>query len=170
MGRPAGGFTILELMVSTLITAIVFSAVISAYVFLGRSLIRVGNADSLESGARRTLYYFRQDAATATAVTTAGASQVTLSTPNGTVSYTYDSVGQTLTRVNTSGTLALLSGVTTCKFDYYDSSQTATTTPAVVKLVDFVATTTNGTLASGSESHFSFASPRMVLRNKPFLQ
>jgi len=158
---------------SALITAIVFAAVMSAYTFLGRSLIRLGNADSLESGVRRTLYYFGQDAAAATAVTTANASQLVLSLPSGTVKYTYDSVGQTLTRYSPSSSstgLALLSGVTSFTFDYYQSDQTTATVAAQVKLVDLVATSVRGVAAGGAQSHFTFASPRMMLRNKPYLQ
>ena len=101
------GFTLAELMLATFITAFVFLGVLSAYIFLGRSLTRVGNDEMLESRTRLALYYFNQDVSAATAVTTATSTQLILTVVNPqlnpispytvSVNYTYDLNGN-LTR------------------------------------------------------------------------
>src|ERR1035438_10585997 len=55
------GFSLLEVMMVTFISAFVFAGVLSAYIFLGRGLMRQGNEEQLESRSRQALYDFTQD-------------------------------------------------------------------------------------------------------------
>ncbi len=55
------GFTVVELIIGTALSAMVLAAVISSYLFLGRQFTRLMNQQTLESQARRTLLYLAQD-------------------------------------------------------------------------------------------------------------
>lgn len=54
-------FTLVELLVGATLSAAVMAAVLSSYIYLGRSLARLSNQQTLETEARRTLGYFTQD-------------------------------------------------------------------------------------------------------------
>src|SRR5580693_1180412 len=66
--RRKRGFTLLEVMMVTLISAFVFAGVLSAYIFLGRGLARQINEQSLESRTRLALYWLAQDVSSANAI------------------------------------------------------------------------------------------------------
>lgn len=157
-------------MFAVLITFTVFGAVMYAYSFLGRSLIRLGYSGQLESDSRKTLYTFSQDVGAAQAVTTAGSSQLVMTLPSGTVTYTYSSTAATLTRTLGTATTTLLTGVTKLGFDYFDVNANSTSTTSVVKLIDVTFTTAAGVTTSGSLAQYAVASPRVMMRNKAYLQ
>src|ERR1035438_4744404 len=52
------GFSLLEVMMVTFISAFVFAGVLSAYIFLGRGLMRQGNEEQLESRSRQLIAKF----------------------------------------------------------------------------------------------------------------
>src|ERR1035438_3475238 len=105
--RRVRAFTLVEGMMVTFISSFVFAGVLSAYIFLGRGLVRQGNEEQLESRTRVALYDFTQDMSGASAVITATGTVLSVSTwvpqtaPNppvlGTATYTYDPVGGQLT-------------------------------------------------------------------------
>jgi Tfp pilus assembly protein PilW len=191
-----GGFTLFELMLATFISAFVFAGVLSAYIFLGRSLARQGNEAEQESRSRTTLYYLTQEVSSATGitpdtnppVTTSGISQIVLNTFDGitgspeTVTYTYNPSpgGGTLTRSSSTGVgpTSLLVGVVSFTFTYYNSSGSAlalttnltVANPNVVKEVGVSYSTVAGSVLSGAQSHFNVVSPLIVMKNKPYLQ
>ena len=163
-----GGFTLLEILLAAFISAFVFAGVLSAYSFMGRSLIRLGNAQQIEAGSHEALFYFTKDVSSGKAVSTATASSLTLTVPSGTVAYAYGS-GSLTRSVNGGAATTLVKGITSFSFEYYDSNQTATTTASVVKLIDFKLTSGNGAKTSGSLSDYAIASPRVLMRNTPIL-
>ena len=165
-----GGFTLLEILLAAFISAFVFAGVLSAYSFMGRSLIRLGNAQQIEAGSHEALFYFTKDVSAAKSITTATTSDLLMTVPSGTVEYVYNSGTGTLTRSVNSGTATtLVKGITSFSFEYYDASQAATTTAAVVKMADFKLTSGNGVGTSGSLSDYAVASPRVLMRNTPML-
>ena len=65
----------------------VMTAILSSYTFLGRSLARLVNQQSLQSEARRALAYFAQDVRMASGLTDTAnlsATRVSLTLPTGT--------------------------------------------------------------------------------------
>jgi prepilin-type N-terminal cleavage/methylation domain-containing protein len=179
--RARGGFTLVELMVSLSISAVVIGGVLSAYIFLGRNLGRMVNVQHQMMQSRRTLEMFKKDVGQASALTTATAAQVVLTKPvssgTATVTYSYDSAAGKLDRTEvvapaTSGTpLTIVSGLTAFTFSYYNSGGTAVTSSAQsVKSVEFAYTSTNGSANGSTLTTFNSVSPRIVLRNKPILQ
>lgn len=172
---PSGGFTLLEVMMGTLITAFVFAGVLSAYIFLGRALIREGNMESLESRTRTTLYQFNQDVSTSTSVTTTGmtSSTLVLNTTSGTtITYTYSAAQGTLSRQLSTSVVAttMLTGLTSFSFGYYDYYGISTSNPNAVKQINMTYVTSAGSAITGSISNFSVASPRVLLKNRALLQ
>lgn len=80
-------FTLVELLVGATLSAAVMAAVLSSYIYLGRSLARLANQQTLETEARRTLGYFTQDVQSASGLTDTAnlsASRVSLTVPSST--------------------------------------------------------------------------------------
>jgi len=82
--RPAApGFTLIEVMISMSLLAIICTAVISAYLFLGRNLTRLVNVQQQQVQSRRALRVFTQDLSAAIQLTTMTSTQIALSKPAG---------------------------------------------------------------------------------------
>ncbi len=187
-------FTLLEVMMVTLISAFVFAGVLSAYIFLGRGLARQINEQSLESRSRLAQYWFAQDVSTASAIaaqspgsTTTG-DQFTLTNPSSsnTVTYHCDWSGGVgnglLERVSAGTTLVLLRKLSSLSFGYYDMTGNSVTVPTTnssplastpallnVKQVYMTYTTTAGVKSTGSQSNLTVVSPRVMMKNKDLL-
>lgn len=148
------GFTLMEVMVSSLIFGTVSIAVMSAFLFLGTSMTRMSYAQQLEENSRRAFYLFNQDVGKATKVTPDSSAPngklvltlpVTLTTDipahtvTHTVTYEYISASTKVTRTkvdtDTTTTVAtttvadVLKNLTAFDFDYFNNSGTAITVP-----------------------------------------
>jgi prepilin-type N-terminal cleavage/methylation domain-containing protein len=180
--KPAAGFTLLEVMVSTLIFGTVSIAVMGAFVFLGENMTRVMYTQQLQENSRRAFYLFNQDASKATKITTATDSTVILTLPSTTVKYAYDSSAQTVTRSQPSdgsGTVSIvLKNLTSFDFNYFNSAGTAITVPQSasssykpIKSVQFSfisslgGRTATGTAIYRTTTRFQAVSPIVYLRN-----
>jgi type II secretory pathway pseudopilin PulG len=186
-------FTLVEVMMVTFISSFVFAGVLSAYIFLGRGLVRQGNEEQLESRTRVALYDFTQDMSGASAVITATGTVLSVSTwvpqtaPNppvlGTATYTYDPVGGQLTLERTAPPAAvlafpnwptqpappafvLLNNLTSFSFGTYDINGNVTGATALIKQANMAFTSTAGSLVSGAQSHFTAVSPQVIMKNK----
>jgi prepilin-type N-terminal cleavage/methylation domain-containing protein len=176
------GFTLVEVMMVTFISSFVFAGVLSAYIFLGRGLVREGNAEQVESGTRTAFYYFTQDVSSASSITAQSSQpQITLTTAgSGTVTYAYDPVNFTLTRTATVGTSSLTllspskSGLSSLNlsFTYYDvnGNLISTIPSAMIKQVIMAYSATTGSAVSGAQSFYSGSSPLVIMKNKASLQ
>ena len=183
------GFTLVELLIGATLSAAVMAAVLSSYIYLGRSLNRLTNQQTLETEARRTLGYFTQDVETSTGVDSTGnapkvlpdATKVTLNLPSTSavatnyVTYTYDSTAGTLSRTQAGGTQQiLLRNIISLEIGYYDASGNKYTSytnylPGIKQLaLDF--STQTGVAASGTRTLVHrVTSGRILLRNRGFL-
>ena len=178
------GFTLVELLIGSTLAAIVMSAVLSSYVFLGRNLTRTANYQTLEAKGREALTYLRRDFALAQAVktgTTPTATSVTLVLPAGEVTYAYSA--STLTRTANFGanpSLTLLTNdfctCTAFAFQYYTTTggvpldqNTATTyVPLSIKQIQAGFTIqTPSTHSVSTRAIYQAVSSRFLLRNKP---
>jgi Tfp pilus assembly protein PilW len=187
--RPAAAFTLVELLVGMSLALVVMTAVLSSYTFLGRSLFRLLNQQTLQTEARRTLQYFQQDVRMASGISSTPSSSsliLVLPTANNsttTITWVYDSSARTLTRTPASGTaLVLLSNATSSTFAYYDSTGNAFTGATLsarsylpsIKQISLNFTSQTGANSDGSRSpqtaDYQVSSPRVTLRNQAFLQ
>ncbi|HEY1793301.1 MAG TPA: hypothetical protein VGG34_10310 [Opitutaceae bacterium] len=194
-----GGFTLVEIMMVTAISAFVFAGVLSAYTFLGRSLSRQVNEQSLESRTRLALYWLTQDLESASAIkiqspgsgTSGYTMELTLS--GGTIvdyavdwnsSFTTNPPNPPGCLVRSSGgtTLVLLRSLTAITFNYYDINGTAIAAPSTstplstptlvnvdVKQVSVNFTSAAGISAVGNRSSFTVSTPRIIMKSKGFL-
>jgi Tfp pilus assembly protein PilW len=177
-------------MMVTLISSFVFAGVLSAYIFLGRSLGRQVNEQSLESRTRLALFWFTQDVSTASSVTavnpgsTTTGDLLTLSLPSGsTAIYACDwsggvGAGQLTRRIGSTGTpLVLLTNLSRFSFDYYDSAGNPITAPSTtptsqqidIKQITMTYQVTAGVAATGDQSTLTVVSPSVILKNKAVL-
>jgi prepilin-type N-terminal cleavage/methylation domain-containing protein len=169
------GFTLVEIMVATSISAIVFAGILAAYLFVGRNLTRLVNIQHQEVESRRTLRLVTQDVSAAIQLTTATSSQLNLTKPTSggttTVSYSYSSANGTLSRTDSVGTQTLLSGLTDFTITYYNEGGTAVSSNTQsVKAVEVSFTSAAGTANIGTRASYTTVSPRVLLRNKAVLQ
>ncbi|HKM54491.1 MAG TPA: prepilin-type N-terminal cleavage/methylation domain-containing protein [Isosphaeraceae bacterium] len=187
------GFSLLEVMIVTVVSGFVFAAVLSAYIFLGRGLMRQSNEEQLESRCRQALYDFTQDMSAASAVISANATTLTVNTwiPQtvgsapvmGTATYEYVPAEGQLTLTRTAPPAAtpafpnwptppgppafvLLNNVTNFSFGTYDMGGISTGVLGLVKQVNMSFTTTAGSQIGGAQSHVTVVSPQVILKNK----
>lgn len=164
------------------LSAIVFAAIFSAYLFMARKLTRLAFFQQMQVQNRRVLYVVGKDVGEAVQVTSAQPASLSLTLPprapdpNPTfVTYTYDPAAQTFTRVTIAGTggtsTVLLKNLTAFTFTYFDQAG-ATAPPTVfIKEIEFSYATSLGATADiswkSTQSSDSVVSSRMVLRSKP---
>ncbi len=94
--RPATvGFTLVEMMVATLLSGFILAGILTSFTMLGRSGYNAANYSVMEAEARRALESFSEEARMANNLTWNNANSVTLTVVNsaGTyqVTYAYDS-------------------------------------------------------------------------------
>ncbi len=164
------GFTLVEILVATSLSAIVFAGILAAYLFVGRSLTRLVNFQQQEVESRRALRLVSEDVSAAISLSTATTSQLVMtrriSGLPASVTYTYSSGAQTLTRTDSAGARTLLNGLTTFTISYFNKSGTAVTgSPQSVKGVEFSYTSAAGSAASGTRASYTTVSPRILMRN-----
>lgn len=179
------GFTLVEVMVTSAVGAVVMAGVLAAYIFLGRSLARLSSYQALETESRKALAYLTRDLTQAKYVkkgTSPTDSQLTLVLPSGEVTYTYDSGLKTLTRSATFGPITSFKLLqtdacqcTTFKFKYYTGSDGSPTdlvsasayVPYSIKQIQVgYVVESPSTWTPQTRSRFEIASSRYVLRNR----
>lgn len=184
--RGIAGFTLVEMIVSMSLSAIVFAAILSGFTFLGRSLTRLVNTRDQEAKGRRTFYIFKQDINAASQVASGSNASLSLKLPavggaTTSVHYSYDATAGTFTRTDGSSVAVLLTNLKKFDFNYFnaagsplslDPSNPSPSTPSVlgVKEVEMNFTSAVGAETSGVQSSYTSVSPRLVLRNKALLQ
>ena len=169
LSRGRYGFTLVELMIATVLSAIVFGAIFSAYIFMGRNLTRLANFQQQQVQNRRVLYVLSKDVNEATQVTTALPASLAITLPSGGVTYTYDPAAQTLTRQTGPTTTILLSNLTNFAFSYFDQYGASTASAINIKQIALNYSSSVGDRANGTKASDSVASSRIVLRGKPAL-
>ena len=168
----------MELMIVMTLLAVISLGVITAYLFMGRNLERLGMMQPQDVAARRLLHNFTQDVGAANGFTSISSANLTFTVPtagaNTTISYVYTTGNATLTRTDTNGSIAILknidTSVATNGFVYLDESDNVVTKIASLKQISFSFTTKAGNAAVGTQSSYVIVSPRVVIRNKPLLQ
>lgn len=172
--RGAGGFTLVEVMIASLLGGFVLVAVLTAFLFLGRSGANIQNYNDMEAQARRALEMFAEDTRQASAVTWNSADSVTLVVDTNSVTYAFAS-GQ-LTRAVGGGTARpIVTGITSFSFIAYtitgvqitDFSTAAARITAAKDTkqiqISLAASRTSRTVATATNTVLS---ARFILRNK----
>lgn len=165
---------------------------LAAYTYVGRNFARMSNTQRLEALSRRTFTLLSKDVRRATQISSASTTQLVLTLPTKTVTYTYTVPAGTvynrgiltrsaspvvdpedysttlLTNIDTTATSPL-------RFNYFDTSGNATTTTASVKEIElaFSSAYTSDIKTSADnlkKSSYTAVSSRVALSNRSFLQ
>lgn len=179
-GASVAGFTLVEALIGFSLMAVVFTALLSAYVFLGRTLTRLNNTQEQEVRARRAFQQFAQDVGSAVTFTTVSSTRLVFTLQSATdttdtADYTYTAGANatgTLVRTYTTslGTVTavtLLSSLSAFDFNCYTAIGTDATTGSAVKSAQFSFTSVVGSGAGGTRATYSNVSAKVIARNKP---
>lgn len=113
------GFTMVEVMISAALGSVILVAVISMFLFIGRSGANLANYAEMETQARNGLEYFAQDTRQASDLTWNSASKITLTVNGAPIVYTYDSSAKEFSRTAGGSTNILIDGISTFLLDGY---------------------------------------------------
>jgi len=176
---PRRGFTLVEVMLATGLSAIILTGVLSSFLFLGRSGANMQAYNDMEAQSRIGLEKFAEDVRQASAITWNSSNSVTMIVNAANITYTFDSGTGILSKQDPSGTTNLITGasyspgMTSCFAAYDITGNTLSLTSANLANANLStkqlqlslklsrtgstrATTTNNVLSS-----------RYILRNKP---
>lgn len=118
-------FTLVEVMVSMTLAAILLAGIISSNLFATKSMYLAGDYADMNRQARRALDLMAADVRQLTSVTiNSNGFSGTIANPDKTastmsISYAYDSTAHTLTRTYGSNQLVLVRNINTCVFNCY---------------------------------------------------
>ena len=123
--RASKGFTLVEVLIGATLSAAIMAAVLSSYIYMGRSLGRLTNQQTLEAEGRRTLAIFNRDVRMASDLTDTAnlsASRVALLVPtasgSNTVTYYYNNTPSAATvTINGSSISMPANALTRCLYD-----------------------------------------------------
>ena len=171
--RRTRGFTLVEVIVGSTLAGFVLLAMLTTFLFLGRSGTNLVNYSDMESQAHKALEIFAEDTRQASAVTWTSANSVTMVVNSANVTYTYAS--GTFTRAIGVTSTTLLTGITSFNFLAYTITGTAITDFSTASAltsangttkqiqISLSAARTSTTVASATNLVLS---ARYVLRNK----
>jgi prepilin-type N-terminal cleavage/methylation domain-containing protein len=121
------GFTLVELMIGSTLGAFILAAVLSTFLFMGRSGANVQNYNDMESQARNALELFAQDTRQASGIVWTDANTVVLTVATLRVTYQYNPTAQRFARQEAviatgvvNSTRVLITGITSFTFSAYN--------------------------------------------------
>lgn len=174
--RLRRGFTLVELMVSASLGVVVMAAVMSAFLFIGRTSIMLRNYADLETQARNAMETFAQDVRMSSSAVWNSSTSLTITVRSGGVDlpavYTYDDATRTFSRTYDGKTAIIISNIRSFAFSAYtiDTEPVSLEAPTnatniATKQVQIALETqrTNPALALTTNKVIS---ARFVLRNK----
>jgi prepilin-type N-terminal cleavage/methylation domain-containing protein len=182
-GRLASlrGFTLVEMMIGATISSFVLAAVLTTFLFMGRSGANVQNYNDMEVQARSALEFFAEDTRQASGVVWNSTTSVTLTVITNSITYSFDSTTKKFTRtvvVTATGTQTssrvLVTGITSFAFSAYNISatnvpistaaeRTAANGTTKQLQISLEAARTNTTVVAATNTVLS---ARFILRNK----
>jgi len=136
--------TLMEILVASLIAALVFGVVLTLTIFATRSVLAMTNYTELDQASRNTLDVLTRDIRQATALNAFTANKIVLRNPdNTTCTYTYNQGTGTFVRSNNLGSQVLLESCDRLSFNISTRSpspgfvfNSATNNIALAKLID----------------------------------
>lgn len=170
------GFTLVEVMISAGLGAFLLAAVLSTFLFMGRSGANLQNYSDMEGQARQALEFFAEDVRQASAITWNSNVSMTLTVNSASVVYEYDSSSGAFYRRVAGSSRTLITGITSSTFVFaaYNVNGTSlslasasdrTTANSSTKQVQISleASRTNTTVVAATNTVLS---ARFILRNK----
>jgi len=134
--RRVRGMTLVEVMVSATIGAFVLTAIITTFLFMGRSGTNVQHYSDMENQARKALEMFAEDVRQASVIVWTSNQNVLLTVNGSGIRYSYAS--NILTRTNTTSGVAtnLVTGISSFEFKAYNITGTELALVTATNLTD----------------------------------
>ncbi len=117
--EPRRGFTLVEVMVSATLGTMILAAVLSMFLFLGRTSANIVNYAEMEAQTRSGLERFAQDTRQSSDITWNSANSITLEIGATTITYTHNSTTEEFSRTTGGNTELLLDGITSFIYSGY---------------------------------------------------
>lgn len=173
------GFTLVELLIAMSLSTMIIAGVMTTFLSLSRTSLRMGSYNDMESETRKGLELFGRDARMANAIVWNSATDVSLTVPTSgadeTYRYAYNSTARTFTRTRTTPSAAasqtLFTSVDSLDFKAYkintatvdlsNLAQAAIDTKQIQLTIN--SSRTNSTVALATANVLS---ARFILRNK----
>jgi len=177
--RRRAGFTLVELLVAMSISTMIVAGVMTTFLSLSRTSLRLGSYNDMESETRKGLELFGRDARMANTIVWNSATDISLTIPatgpDETYRYAYNSTARTFTRTETAPVAStpqtLFTNVDSLDFKAYkintaavdlsNLAQAAIDTKQIQLTVN--SSRTNSTVAAATANVLS---ARFILRNK----
>lgn len=115
-------FTLVEMMVGATLAGFVLTAVMTTFLFMGRSGVNVQNYNDMEAQSRRALEQFAQDVRQASSITWNSAESVTLVVDSANVIWVHSS--GTFYRRTSTATRAMITGISSFSYKAYNITGT----------------------------------------------
>jgi len=173
------GFTLVELMISAALSGFLLLAVLTSFLFLGRTGANMQNYTDMEIQARRAIETFAEDVRMAKDATWNSNTSLTLTvvTSSGTTdtrTYNYDATAGTFSRTAGTSTRTLVTGIATFSFTAYKintatidltDSSILSTAGGLTKQIQISLRAVRNTRTVADATN-SVISARFILRNK----
>lgn len=118
--RLPRGFTLVEVMVASIIGTFLMLGILTTFLFLGRSGANIVNYSEMEFQSRRALELFAEDTRQASAITWNSATSITLAVDTQSITWSYNGAGTLTRQLGTAAPVSMITGITTFAFTAYD--------------------------------------------------
>jgi prepilin-type N-terminal cleavage/methylation domain-containing protein len=175
--RGVRGFTLVEIMIGSVLGSMVLAAVLTTFLMLGRSGANAAAYSVMESESRRALEELSQDLRMASDVTWNSSTSITLLVPDNytsdgnRVTYAWDSTTKYFyrrpgTTTSTSAVTNLIKNVSSFVYTRYDRVDNASSSNVTTKRIQLsmIVRTANVTVVGATNNILSAS---FILRNKP---
>lgn len=105
-------------MLSTALSAVILTAVLSSFLFLGRSGATLQNYNDMESQSRQAMEIFAEDVRQASAITWNSENAFTIVVNSANITYDYNSATGNFSRQDPSRTRNLITGIAAGSFSF----------------------------------------------------
>ncbi len=119
--KPASrrrGFTLVEVMIAAALSTFLLTAIMSTFLFMGRSGVNLQNYTDMESQGRRALERFAEDVRQASAISYTTANHLTLTVNGASIQYKYDSGTKIFSRIAGGTTINLITKIVDGSFAF----------------------------------------------------
>lgn len=166
------GFTLVEIMVVVAISAMIMAGVMSSYIAIVKSSMRLWHYEKMDRQANTALEYFARDVRSANAINWGSSSSITLTVPRvsggtaRTVVYSWSSQTKIFSKTESGVSTPLVTDVQSFSFNRYNLAQAVASNDYETNQIQVTMTAAPSTQGLYAESSKRVLSARYVLRNR----
>lgn len=166
------GFTLVEILVVVLLSSLILGGVMSSYIAVLKSSMRLWHYEKMEREANRGLEYFARDVRSAKAINWSSSTSITLTVPqvsgggDRTVVYSWNSSTKTFNQTEGSVVNTLVRDVQAFSFNRFNLAQAEAANDYETNQIQVTMTALPATNGVYAESSKRVLSARYVLRNR----